>query len=184
VLQITEAEMDLREATREAEQLRWAMTAAELDGRAAPLAEEQRALSARTRAVAEAIAALPDAAGFGAEIAVLGAADAAMGDAEGFLRVPDTGAPAIAAETEAIELLLQARRAGGGGGGGGGTTPGASSASGDAALSALALVGRGTASSAVVEPRTVEQRVGDGSLEYPAEFRAGLDRYFEEIDGN
>jgi hypothetical protein len=183
VLKITEAEMDLREATREAERLRWAMTDAELAERAAPLAEEQGTLSARTRDVAEAIRALPNAAGFGEEIALLGAADGAMGDAERLLRAPDTGPAAIAAETEAIELLLQSRR-GGGGGGGGGMNPGASTASGTATLPALALVGRGTAASAAVETRATEQRLGDASLEYPAEFREGLDRYFGELDGN
>lgn len=176
--------MDLREATREAEQLRFAMTPAELAERAAPLATEQGTLAERTHAVGEAIRALPDAEAFGKEIDLLAAAESVMREAGAILSIPDTGDPAIAAETEAIEILLQSRAgSGGGGGGGGGSTPGGSLAGGTATRPALALVGRGVAPSAVIEPRPVEQSTGDSSPEYPAEFREGLDRYFGELDG-
>ena len=187
VLKITEAEMDLREATREVEQLRWAMTPAELAERAGPLRGEQESLAVRTDRVGEEIEKLPDAASFGDEIGLLAAAESVMREATALLSIPDTGAPTIAAETEAIELLLRSRAAGGGGGGGGGGTPASSGqgslAGNSAARSALALVGRGVAPAAVVEPRAVEQSTGDGAPEYPPEFREGLDRYFGELDG-
>ncbi len=175
--------MDLREATREAEQLRWAMTTAELDARAGPLAEEQGALATRVALVVGQIRELPEPEQFGQELALLGEVDAVMREADTYLRIPETGEVTIAAETEAIELLLRSRRAGGGGGGGGGTTPGASMAGGEATLSALALVGRGVAPQAEVESRLVDQSIGEAALEYPAEFREGLDRYFGELDG-
>ena len=47
-----------------------------------------------------------------------------MSDATEILARPETGGPAIAAETEAIELLLQSQRINPKGGGGGGSTPG------------------------------------------------------------
>ena len=48
VLKITEAEMELRDATREAEQAREARTAEQVAAAAGPLAEEQEDLVLRT----------------------------------------------------------------------------------------------------------------------------------------
>ena len=47
-----------------------------------------------------------------------------MDEATEILARPETGSPAIAAETEAIELLLQSKRINPKGGGGGGSNPG------------------------------------------------------------
>ncbi len=60
VLKITEAEMELRDATREAEQAREARTAEQVTAAAGPLAEEQEDLVFRTEDVIEDIRELPE----------------------------------------------------------------------------------------------------------------------------
>ena len=65
-----------------------------------------------------------------------------MDEATEILARPETGSPAIAAETEAIELLLQSKRINPKGGGGGGSSPGGGGERHDQD-SALALLGGG-----------------------------------------
>ena len=66
----------------------------------------------------------------------------AMNDATSILGRPDTGPEAIAAETEAIEILLQAERANPkSGGGGGGSNPGGGGTGDTDASLALELYG-------------------------------------------
>ncbi|OYW30605.1 MAG: hypothetical protein B7Z47_03430, partial [Chthoniobacter sp. 12-60-6] len=88
---------------------------------------------------------------------------------------------AIAAETEAIELLLQAKRQGKGGGGGGSNPGGGSggSAAGDAALADL---GPGTDAETNVNARPVGQATGKAGRELPEEFKTGLDAYFNKLE--
>ena len=65
----------------------------------------------RVDKVIERIGQLPDAESeFAYEINLLGKVAGVMGEATGILARPETGSEAIAAETEAIELLLRSRR--------------------------------------------------------------------------
>ena len=89
------------------------------------LSGTQKRLDERVKKVIDRIRELPDAATqFGKEIALLAKVDTVMDEATDILARPETGSPAIAAETEAIELLLQSKRINPKSGGGGGATPG------------------------------------------------------------
>jgi uncharacterized protein YukE len=182
-MKILAAEIELREQTRETEQARAQWAADELAGRVDVLQSTQQSLVERTDKVIAAIIDLPEGeAQFAREIQQLTQASAAMSDAEGLLAERVTGQAAIAAETEAIEWLLQARRAGQGGGGGG-SNPGDGKRSGaDLASSALAQLGQATEKNAAVVQRDLQQATGKAGRELPDEFRHGLDRYFEVLE--
>jgi hypothetical protein len=103
-----------------------------------------------------------------------------MVDATGILARPDTGPPAIAAETEAIELLLQSKRFNPGGGGGG-ANPGGGGG-GTTTDSALSLIGRGVNEKEVRDAPHAAQATGDSGNTLPEEFRTGLDAYFNRLE--
>ena len=182
VLQVLEAEVNLREETRVAEQARPAIVKDEYGKQASKLSASQKELGDRIEKVAERIRELPDAeAEFAREIALMGKVAAVMADATEILGRPETGRSAIAAETEAIELLLQSKRINPKGGGGGGSTPGGGG-SGTTKDSALALLGNGINQKEVREDRGVSQATGDSGPTLPEEFRAGLDEYFNRLE--
>jgi hypothetical protein len=185
VMRILEAEIDLREQTRALQQARPALAGDPYGAQAKPLADIQANLSQRVTQVTESIRQLPDGEQtFGQDVAVLARVAQAMDEAHGLLSRPETGAETIAAETEAIELLLQARRAQSvGGGGGGGSSPGAGG-SGDSQQPALALLDIGPSRDVDVAPREVDQATGVTGAELPAEYRRGLDAYFEALEGS
>ncbi len=196
VLKILEAEVNLREETRVAEQARPALAPARPDSprnnhervadeygkRASGLSKTQAGLEKRVREVTGQIRELPHAdAQFGKEIRLLGAVAEVMDEAKQILARPNTGTPAIGAETEAIELLLQSRRINPHGGGGGGSTPGGGGA-GNTSDSALALLGLGINAKEVRDAGTATQAVGTSGRALPEEFRAGLDQYFSRLE--
>jgi hypothetical protein len=182
VLQILEAEVNLREETRVAEQARPAVKADEHKRQAGKLAETQNGIEGHTEKVAEKIRGLPDGATeFAYEIALLGRVADVMGEAAEILARPETGSPAIGAETEAIELLLQSKRINPKAGGGGGSSPGGGG-TGTTLDSALALLGSGLNDKEVREDRGVSQATGDSGPALPEEFRAGLDEYFNRLE--
>jgi hypothetical protein len=177
VLQILEAEINLREDTRVTQQAKPALAKEQFAKQADDLSKTQYKLRDRIDKVTQRIRELPDGdAVFAKEINLLGAVSRVMAEATGILARPETGSPAIAAETEAIELLLQSKRfnpgSGGGGanpgGGGGGTTND----------SALSLIGRGVNEKEVREAPRAAQATGETGTTLPEEFRAGLDAYF------
>ena len=178
-MKILTAEISLREETRGLEQAKSQMQTDKFESSADELSITQEELANRTETVIDKIHELPDGESvFAKEIAQLTNAMNAMGDAEEILAGFDTGAPAIAAETEAIEWLLQAKRIGSGGGGGGGS-PGAGSRTGqNLAGSALAKEKKAN----IVE-RETNQATGKSGRELPEEFRIGLDQYFEKLEG-
>ena len=183
VLKITEAEMELRDLTRETEQAREALEANEISERTMPLAEEQEDIVFRTETVIEDIKDLDNGeVEFGKEISILRAARSAMLEAFEGLDDEVTGPTTIAAETEAIELLLRSRRAGGGGGGGGGASPGGGSG-GTEATAALALAGRSNGENESIESRDVDRSTSAMASKIPAEFQEALDRYFDALEG-
>lgn len=184
VLQILEAEVNLREETRVAEQSRAAVSVEDHQAEGAKLSATQVQLSVRIQKVAERIRELPNGeAEFAKEIRLLQAVEEVMDEAAEILGAPNTGSPAIAAETEAIELLLQSRRFNPRGGGGGGSSPGGGGG-GTTSDSALALLGSGYNEKEVREDHGVTQSTGETTAALPEEFRAGLDEYFNQLDKN
>ena len=179
VLRILEKEIGLRDETRAVEQAREGLTALDYQQRAAPLAETQIDLARRVVEMIQTTRELPDGAtAFAKEIALFTRVEQIMREAHALLSRPETGPETIAAETEIIELLLQAKRINpGGGGGGGGATPGGGNG-GTTEESALALLGSGEERNAHQEMRTVGQSTGTSGSSLPAEFRSGLDAYF------
>ncbi|HVX12878.1 MAG TPA: hypothetical protein VHC22_16970 [Pirellulales bacterium] len=184
VMQILEAEIALREETRVAEQSRPALAAEKYAADAAKLATTQEELRKRVDATVQRVGELPDAASnFAYETRLLTTVSRIMGEVVAILQQPDTGPPAIAAESEIIELLLQAKRCNPkSGGGGGGSTPGGGSANDEPEQPALALLGSGANDKARPDERDVPQASGVADRTLPEEFRAGLDEYFNRLE--
>lgn len=182
VLRILKAETDLREATRTVEQLRGTQPDDHYAARAAELRETQDELLQRTQLLIDQLtmAETEEEKDFGGTIKQLQVAWTAMQDATQYLSLPSTAGPTIAAETEAIEALLQSKRtASGGGGGSGGPTPGGGRGEGVADQpSALAGIGDGL----MTEQRTVTQAGGTAVEQVPTEYRSGLDAYFSALE--
>lgn len=182
VLQILEGEVNLREETRVAEQAKAAVEAKQHTDEAKRLSDQQDVLEGRVVKVVDRILELPDAEQeFGKELQLLSAVSNVMGESTEILARPDTGAAAIAAETEAIELLLKSKRINPGGGGGGGSDPGGGG-TGTTQDSALALLGAGLNAKEVREDQGTQQAVGESGATLPEEFRAGLDEYFNQLE--
>ena len=183
VLQILEAEVNLREDTRVAEQAEAVLAKDEYKNDADKLSDRQGVLQDRIGKVVDRIRELKDGEmEFGKEIQLLNAVGIVMQETTGILARPETGSPAIAAETEIIELLLQSKRINpNGGGGGGGASPGGGGG-GTTTDSALALLGKGINKKEVRSQDDVAQAVGDSGPVLPEEFRAGLDEYFNKLD--
>lgn len=181
-MKILNKEIALREETRGVEQARAQLAPEVFEERSYSLVETQEELADRTTAVIEQIVDLPKGQEkFRKELQLLAGASESMWDAASILSQPNTGSPAIAAETEAIERLLQAKRSKGSGGSGG--TPGDGSRSGqDTNQSALALLGDGDAKQAKVDERETLQATGKAGKQHPEEFRRGLDQYFELLE--
>lgn len=181
-LKILEAEINLREETRVAEQAREAVSRDDHMQEGLRLSDVQVQLQNRVVDLLHRIEELPDAQKhFGKELKLLAQVDVVMGEALRLLAEPNTGPAAIAAETEAIELLLQSKRINPKSGGGGGSSPGGGG-SGTTTDSALALLGSGTNQKEVREDRNIGQTTGETGTVLPEEFRAGLDEYFNRIE--
>jgi hypothetical protein len=184
VLQILEAEINLREETRVAHQASEATTLDQHMEEGLRLSQNQIDLQQRIVDVIHRIGELTDAEKhFGKELAMLAEVDVVMGQAGEILAKPDCGPRAIAAETEAIELLLRSKRINPKSGGGGGSSPGGGG-TGETNDVALALLGSGVNQKEVREDRGVQHATGESGTELPEEFRAGLDEYFNRIDAS
>ncbi|NLT69597.1 MAG: hypothetical protein GXX91_02745 [Verrucomicrobiaceae bacterium] len=189
VLRIMKAlhdEMQLREETREMEGTRPAFAPDVYASKVRPLEYTQSDIRQRIDEVVTDIQALPGGARtFGKEIQLLSLVSDVMRQSRAVLARPDTGAEAIAAQTEAIELLLQSKRnqSGSGGGGSGSGNSGASSSGGGSHLSDIGPdgeagpVGTETGSNAATT-------TGKAGRELPEEFRRGLDHYFNQLESN
>lgn len=118
---------------------------------------------------------------FSGEMEVLGAASSAMVDASKTLVSPETGPVAIAAQTEAIELLLRSSKSSPESGSGeGGSSVGSNGGETDQA--AIALLGRGMDQLAKIRDAEVEMAVSQQTGEIPERWRAGLQDYFNELE--
>jgi hypothetical protein len=181
VLQILEGEINLREETRVTEQARPDLQQEEFGKQADALSETQDKLRDRIDNVTQRIRELPEGvAQFAKEIALLSQVSVVMKDAKEILARPETGSPAIAAETEAIELLLQSKRFAPGGGSGG-SNPGGGGG-GTTNDSALTLLGKGVNEKEVREAPRTSQATGETGSTLPEEFRSGLDAYFNRLE--
>jgi hypothetical protein len=183
VMQALRDEMKLRDETRELENSKAAVENEEFASRARKLGTEQDRIKDHTDTAIGDIEAIEGGRQkFGKEINLLTRVVEVMGEASGILREPDTGAPAIAAETEAIELLLETKRQNPNAGGGGGANPGGGG-SGTTRSAALASLGPGGDPNANIQTRPVGQATGRAGREFPEEFRSGLDAYFSNLEG-
>jgi hypothetical protein len=183
VMQILEAEMNLRDRTRVAEQTKSPDNAEQYKTAVTELVTTQSNLRERIVKVSQKIAELPNGEEeFGKELQLMAQVNVAMKDAVRILTRPDTGRPAIAAETEVIELLLSSKRINPkGGGGGGGSNPGGGG-TGDTTDAAIAMVGPGMNDKEVRQDHKIDQATGTEDNTIPEEFRHGLDQYFERVD--
>ena len=203
-MQILEAETNLREETRVAEQRRAGLESDAFSALADRLAETQTALARRVGGMVDKLADMPDGLvrfdeaiqrmerdllpeadkppRFAREIRLFQAVEGVMDEAAGILARAETGRRAIAAETEAIELLLQTQFGGGGGGGGGGGNSPGGGAGGSTRDSALARLGGGVNARARLEAPEEDQAVGRSGRVLPEEFRDGLDAYFNAFE--
>lgn len=187
IMKTLQEEMQLRDETREMEETRPGLASDVYASKVRPLQSTQNDLRDRIDGVVEDILALPDAPEFGRELQLLSLVSDVMRQAHAVLARPDTGAEAIAYETEAIELLLQSKRqqSGEGGGGGGGSNPSGGNQGGGNG-SALSDIGpQGTAGEGAPPlSREVDQSTGKAGRELPEEFRRGLDSYFNALESN
>jgi hypothetical protein len=182
VMKATRDEMKLRDETRELENAKAALATGEHTKKSADLASKQYGIQATVRGAFDDILKLPQGnEKFGRELKLLNAVQGVMMEAAGILDKADTGAVAVAAETEAIELLLQAKRQGKGGGGGG-SNPGGGGTADSASEAALADLGEGSDEESSAESRPVGQSTGKAGRELPEEFKTGLDTYFNKLE--
>jgi len=186
-MQALRDEMDLRDRTREVHNTASAIEESAYEAQARALSKKQDSIAKDIEGAAEQIAALENASEFGNEIKLLQAVYQVMTETTEILAEPDTGQAAIAAETEAIELLLQARRnkpSGGGGGGGGSGSGGGGGSHMRAQSAALAALGPGADAATTATARDVGQATGRAGRELPEEYRSGLDAYFHALESD
>ena len=182
IMRILEREIDLRDETRAAETAKTAVDRHQYGESAAQLFEIQSGLYERTLAVMNDIRAIPNGnRRFSKELNMINLAATAMRDASGLLSRPITDSATVAAQTEAIEILLQSKRSSSMGGGGGGSSPGGGGG-GDTQAVALALHGPGTDPNAHIVSRDVTQATGTTDDQLPAEYREGLEHFFSAVE--
>lgn len=187
LMKVLQEQMYLRDETREMESVRPALPADTYGAKVMPLELSQQDLRERIDGIQEDILILPGGAEtFGAELQLLRLVSDTMRQARGVLARPDTGPEVIAAQTEAIELLLQSKRQQNSGGGEGGNSPGAGSQAAGGGSSALSDIGLSPAERRPTgtAEREVEQSTGKAGKTLPEEFRRGLDTYFNAIESN
>ena len=184
VMQALRDEMHLRDETREMETARAGLDPGKYTTGAKGLGVKQADIDQHTESAAADIRALPQGAEkFGKELKLLVAVTGVMGETRGLLDTPETGPRTIAAETEAIELLLQSKRKKPDGGGGGGSEAGGGGRAATANSAALADLGPGADAGSTVAMRPVGQATGRAGKEFPDEFKSGLDAYFNLLEG-
>jgi hypothetical protein len=179
-------QMQLRDETREMENTRPVFAPDVYASKVRPLEMAQTDIREGIDEVVLDIEALPQAAEhFDRERQLLLAVSDIMRQAHAVLARPDTGTEAIAAQTEAIELLLQSKRNQSGGGGGSPSSSGGNSSSsgGGSHLSDIGPSGNATFSRDESGGGT-EQSTGKSGRELPEEFRRGLDTYFNQLESN
>ena len=184
VMQALRDEMNLRDETREMETAKAGLAAEKYTADAKGLAGKQDEIGQHTASAAADIRALPEGEEkFAKELRLLAAVTGVMGEAHDLLDTPETGPKTIAAESEAIELLLQSKRQSPHGGGGGGSSPGHGGTASAPSNASLADLGSGEDAGKTIAMRPVGQATGRAGKEFPDEFKSGLDAYFNLLEG-
>ena len=177
-------EMKLRDETREVENAKGAVEEQKFVSDAQRLAGKQGGLGIQAQTAVTDILALSEGASkFEKELQLLSEVIRVMQEAEEILQTPETGGRALAAETEVIELLLQAKRNSSKGGKGGGSASGGGATAAVALSAALSDLGPGGDAESLVVTRPVGQATGRAGKEFPEEFKSGLDAYFNLLEG-
>ena len=179
-MQALRDEMKLRDETREEENAKPALDPQKYAADAKKLGANQDDIAKRTASAIDDIRALPDGeTKFAKDIGLLQQVAQTMNETQGVLKTPETGAPAVGAETDAIELLMQSQKSGSkSNSGGGGSHPGSGVGPATASQAALADFGPGDDAQAVIAARPVGQATGVAGQQFPDEFKSGLDSYF------
>ncbi|GAA5506479.1 hypothetical protein [Novipirellula caenicola] len=182
MLRILEGEVDLREATRVAEQSKASISDEEYRRDAIALSDRQTKLRQRSERLANELESLPDGlVHFEGDINLLMMASQTMNEAASLLRSPSTGSETIAAQTEVIEMLLRSKRINPQGGGDGGANP-EGGGQGETDEQALALLGAGLNANEKLRDSEVRQMTGESGRSLPEEFRSGLGEYFRRLE--
>ncbi|GAA4449604.1 hypothetical protein [Novipirellula rosea] len=182
MLRILESEVDLREATRVAEQSKASVSDEEYLQDAIALSDRQTKLRQRCERLAGELESLPDGlVHFESDINLLLMASQTMNEAASLLRSPSTGTETIAAQTEVIEMLLRSKRINPQGGGDGGASP-EGGGQGETDEEALALLGAGLNAKEKLRESEVRQMTGESGRSLPEEFRSGLGEYFRRLE--
>ncbi|MDF1862687.1 MAG: hypothetical protein P1U87_20895 [Verrucomicrobiales bacterium] len=186
IMKVLQEEMYLRDETREMQSTRPALAPDLYESKVRPLELTQAELRGRIDDIIGSIMALDNSSEqFGKETQLLNLVSDVMRQSRAVLSRPDTGPEAIAAQTEAIELLLQSKRQNKGGGGGGSNPGGGGAASNSgASLTDIPTGGQSGESDSAPSSREVDQSTGKAGRELPEEFRRGLDTYFNALESN
>ena len=178
-MRILESEVNLRTQTRIAQQGKQAMEPNDYMAEAIRLSETQDLLRDRMDVVIDTLIAVPEGqVHFRGEIDLLGFASDAMVDATKTLVQPETGPPAIAAQTEAIELLLRSNKVNP-------DTSGNSrqgSQGGTTDQAALTLLAEGLNEKAMQRDSETLLSTGGQNHRVPQVIQLGLQEYYQRLD--
>ena len=179
LMRILESEVNLRTQTRIAQQGKQAMEPNDYMAEAIRLSETQDLLRDRMDVVIDTLIAVPKGqVHFRGEIDLLGFASDAMVDATKTLVQPETGPPAIAAQTEAIELLLRSNKVNP-------DTSGNSrqgSQGGTTDQAALTLLAEGLNEKAMQRDSETLLSTGGQNHRVPQVIQLGLQEYYQRLD--
>ena len=140
-------------------------------------------LADRTAKVVDRIRELPDGEeNFPKEIALLTKVNEVMVEATDILAQPETGDPAIAAETEAIELLLRSKRINPKGGGGGGANSWRRRQRNDHSIPPSRCWAPAPTKKKFAKITASQQSIGHTGPTLPEEYRTGLNEYFGKLE--
>jgi hypothetical protein len=175
ILHIIRREIQLREETREVEQVREGLDEGGFQERAEALSRTQQALAEQSWDLVARIRDLPDSDKLSDDIAKLTQATGVMEEVRELLDRPETGPATIAAISEVIEILVETRRS---------ENNNAKPEASDDAVPALLRMGLGEdLGDAFIEERAPAQATGRAGSMLPEEFRQGLDQYFNALGG-
>lgn len=179
LMRVLESQVNLRAQTRVAQQGKQAMEPNDYMAEAVRLSEAQDLLRDRIDVVIDTLIAVPEGQlHFRGEIDLLGFASDAMVDATKTLVQPETGPPAIAAQTEAIELLLRSNK----------VNPDTSSNSrqgsqgGTTDQAALTLLAEGLNEKAMQRDSETLMSTGAQNNRVPQVIQLGLQEYYQRLD--
>ncbi|MEM0925649.1 MAG: hypothetical protein AAGJ83_06400, partial [Planctomycetota bacterium] len=180
VLRLLEAEVELREETRKTERAKSIMSDQDHMQSSIALSETQDLLRDRLDKVVDDLSSQPQGQlHFATEMEVLSAGVQAMADAAEMLVSRETGPPAIAAETEAIELLLQSRKINPEPSSSGSSLSSQTEGTDQAAMQLIEDALNPLAQQRVNETRTTTSRTREG---IPERYRESVREFFERLD--